>query len=91
MGSLKILVMIKNEAENNRTYLSNTFPWRRQWQPTPVLLPGKSHGQRSLVDYGPWDRKELDTNERLLFTCNTFNSCNLLGHVNECIFQIYHF
>ena len=28
--------------------------WRRQWQPTPVLLPGKSHGQRSLVGYSPW-------------------------------------
>ena len=30
--------------------------WRRQWQPTPVLLPGKSHGQRSLVSYSPWGR-----------------------------------
>ena len=39
--------------------------WRRKWQPTPVLLPGKSHGQRSLVDYSPYDRKESDTTERL--------------------------
>ena len=30
------------------------IPWRRKWQPTPVLLPGKSPGQRSLVDYSPW-------------------------------------
>ena len=30
------------------------FPWRRKWQPTPVFLPGESHGQRSLVGYGPW-------------------------------------
>ena len=30
------------------------FPWRRQWQPTPVFLPGKSHGQGSLVGYSPW-------------------------------------
>ena len=29
-------------------------PWRRKWQPTPVLLPGKSHGRRSLVGYSPW-------------------------------------
>ena len=36
-------------------------------QPTPVLLPGKSHVQRSLVDYSPWDRKESDTTERLHF------------------------
>ena len=38
--------------------------WRRKWQPTPVLLPGKSHGWRSLVVYSPWGRKELDTTER---------------------------
>ena len=35
--------------------------WRRQWHPTPVLLPGKSHGQRSLVSYSPGGCKELDT------------------------------
>ena len=37
------------------------IPWRGAWQPTPVFLPEKSHGQRSLVGYSPWDRKELDT------------------------------
>ena len=36
--------------------------WRRKWQPTPVLLPGKSHGQRSLAGYSPWGCKELDMN-----------------------------
>ena len=40
---------------------------RRQWNPTPVLLPGKSHGRRSLVGYSPWGCKELDTTERLNF------------------------
>ena len=35
-------------------------PWRRAWQPTPVFLPGESHGQRSLVGYSPWGRKESD-------------------------------
>ena len=35
--------------------------WRRAWQPTPVFLPGKSHGQRSLVGYGPWSSKESET------------------------------
>ena len=34
-------------------------------QPTPVILPGKSHGQRKLEAYSPWGRKELDTTERL--------------------------
>ena len=38
-----------------------------KWQPTPVLLPGKFHGLRSLVGYSPWGRKELDTTERLHF------------------------
>ena len=32
-------------------------PWRRKWQPTPVFLPGDSHGQRSLAGYSPWGRK----------------------------------
>ena len=34
--------------------LVEKVPWRRVWQPTPVLLPGKSHGQRSLAGYSPW-------------------------------------
>ena len=39
--------------------------WRRQWQPTPVLLPGKSHGWKSLVGCSPWGREESDMTERL--------------------------
>ena len=39
------------------------IPWRRAQQPTPLFLLGKSHGQRSLVDYSPWGHKELDKNE----------------------------
>ena len=41
--------------------------WRRQWHPTPVLLPGKSYGQRSLVGCSPWGRWGSDTTERLHF------------------------
>ena len=41
--------------------------WRRQWHPTPVLLPGKSHGQRSLVGCRLWGLEESDTTERLHF------------------------
>ena len=37
--------------------------WSRKWWPSPVFLPGKFHGQRSLVGYSPWDQKELDTTE----------------------------
>ena len=39
------------------------IPWRRKWQPTPVFLPGKSHGQRSLASYSPWGHKEMDMTE----------------------------
>ena len=46
------------------------IPWRRKWQPTPVFLPGESHGQRSLVGGSPWGHKESDTSERL----NTLSS-----------------
>ena len=42
-------------------------PWRRQWQPTPVFLPGKSHGWRSLISCSPWDCEESDMTERLPF------------------------
>ena len=42
---------------------SGRFPWWRAWQPTPELLPGESHGQRSLAGYSPWGHKELDMTE----------------------------
>ena len=45
----------------------SVFHWRRQWHPTPVLLPGESHRQRSLVGCHPWGLKKSDTTERLHF------------------------
>ena len=39
------------------------IPWRRKWQPTPVVLPGESRGLRSWAGYSPWDCKELDRTE----------------------------
>ena len=44
------------------TFASVTI-WRRTWQPTPALLPGKSHGRRGLVGYSPWGCEESDTTE----------------------------
>ena len=41
------------------------MPWRREWQLSPVFLPGKFHGQRNLVSYSPWSCKELDMTEQL--------------------------
>ena len=53
---------------------------RRQWHPTPVLLPGKSHGWRSLVGCGPWGLEESDTTEQLHL--NFSLSCNGEGNGN---------
>ena len=44
---------------------SGKIPCRRKWQPTLIFLPGKAHGQRSLVSYSPWGRKESDMTQRL--------------------------
>ena len=67
----KILIirMFKELKEIIFKYLkeSMTIVRRRQWQPTPVLLPGKFHGQRSLVGCSPWGLEESDTTERLHF------------------------
>ena len=41
------------------------IPWRRQWQPTPVFLPGKSHGQRRLAGHSPWGHRQSDVTQRL--------------------------
>ena len=46
-------------------YPSWKIPRRMKWQPTPVVFPGKSHGQRSLVGYGPWSCKESDMTQQL--------------------------
>ena len=48
-------------------YVCHSVSWRRQWHPIPVLLPGKSHGRRSLVACRPWGREESDLTERLHF------------------------
>ena len=47
------------------------IPWRRRWQPTPVFLPGKCRGQRSLVAYSPWGLQEPDTTEHASATTGT--------------------
>ena len=65
---------------------TSNLPWfmdltqRRQWHPTPVLLPGKSHGRRSLVGCSPWGREESDTTEWLHF--DFLLSCTREGNGN---------
>ena len=45
------------------------IPWKKAWPPTPVFLPGESHGQRSLAGYSPWGRKESDMTEVTSYAC----------------------
>ena len=61
----------------NSIKLGLVIIWRRQWQPTPVLLPGKSHGQRSMIGHCPWGCKESDTTEPLHFPFLSFHSDHL--------------
>ena len=49
--------------------------WRRKWQPTPVLFPGKSHGRRNLVGYSAWSRKESVMTEQLHFLSFFLENC----------------
>ena len=58
------------------------IPWRRTWPPTPVFLPGKSHGQRSLAGYSPGGCKESDTTEQA-------HIHNLFGHFFSKFFWVY--
>ena len=62
-----VRVVEVNLKMQNKMKKSIHMVLRRQWHPTPVLLPGKSHGQRSLVGCSPWGRQELDTTEQLHF------------------------
>ena len=67
------------------------IPWRRKWQSTPLFLPEKSHGQRSLVGYSPWDHKQSDTTERLTLFCGLlFHSVNNTNSFNFNVIKCIH-
>ena len=60
--------MVENLPAMHKTWVRSQGwedPQRREWQPTPVSLPGESHGQRSLVGYSPWGCKDSDMTEPL--------------------------
>ena len=54
------------------------IPWRRAWQPSPVLLPGESHGQRSLAGYSPWGLKESESTKGTQHTSHAHRDLALL-------------
>ena len=68
------------------------IPWRGKWHSTPVLLPGKSHGQSSLMGYSPWGHKESDTAEVMSTKClgalqgvlDVWEGALWFGRVNGC-------
>ena len=64
IGSTKVFIFMDSFCKLVGIILEQ---WRRWWHPTPVLLPGKSHGWRSLVGCSPWGREESDLTERLHF------------------------
>ena len=63
----QVALVVKNPLptqESEETWVDpwvGKMPWRRAWQPSPVFLPGESHGQRSLARYSPWGRKVRHT------------------------------
>ena len=67
MGKLFKSLPQLHQLQITFTVADDTLGRRRQWHPTPVLLPGKSHGRRSLVGCNLWGRTESDTTEQLHF------------------------
>ena len=58
--------MVKNLPAMQETHvrsLDGKIPWRKEWQPTPIFLPGELHGQRSLAGFSLWNHKESDMTE----------------------------
>ena len=60
---LLLFLYVTNTSIDFFLYYISTNNGERKWQPTPVFLPGESHGQRSLVGYSPWGCKEVDMTE----------------------------
>ena len=83
-GSSEVKASACNAGDLGSIPGSGDPPWRRKWQPTPVFLPGESHGRRNLVGYSPRGHKESDTTEHLHFHFLSMQTlCSLLKR-NTC-------
>ena len=81
--------MVKNLSAMQETqvrHLGQEDPLEKELQPTSVFLPGKFHGQRSLVDSSPWGCKELDTTKRLTLSLSSFIYALFSFLVSTCSF-----
>ena len=67
LGCFHVFAIVNSAVMNTGVHITFIFRHIPKWQPTPVFLPGKSHGRRSLVGYCPWSRRESDTTEQLHF------------------------
>ena len=69
LGASQVALVVKNPPANAGDMRHKfdpwvgKIPWRRAWQPTPVFLPGESHGQKSQVGYSSWGHEELGMTE----------------------------
>ena len=61
------LYLVLGVRKTNIYWYLNSYWWRRRWHPTPIFLPGKSHGRRNLVGCSPWGREQSDMTEQLHF------------------------
>ena len=83
--------MVKNLPEMQETSVQSLvrkIPWRREWQPTPVFLPGEPHGQRSLVGYSPGGCKALDTTKQRVYILHGQFATTILLQLNEGYYRI---
>ena len=68
-GASEVAQWVKNMPAMQEISWVRKVSWRRKWQPTPVFLPGESHGQRCLAGYSSWGCKETDTTEATKHSC----------------------
>ena len=82
----QVALWVKNLATRQETHEFDPWikkiPWNSALQPTPLFLPGESHGWKSLAGYSPWDHKELDMTEatehtQVLFMLHFFSFVDL--------------
>ena len=85
----KIFIFLsEEELRDNST--SIVLNWRRQWHPTPVLLPGEFHGQRRLAGYSTWGLKESDMTERITLTHpGEFNAITRVLFLKRILFFLF--
>ena len=82
---LVVAQMTKNQPAVLDTQFYPWFgkiPWRKEWLPTPIILSGRFHGQRSLAGYSPWGRKEPDLTQQLTLSVSLLIDTIILTEIH---------